>query len=70
MHEERRSFLKTTLGAGALGVTTFLSAKASFASDKGKSASSSNGVVTGTSPKKEILYKKTANWDIFYKSAY
>ena len=70
MQEERRSFLKTTLGAGAVGVGTLLTAKTGFAGSIKKLSASSNGVVTGTSPKKEILYKKTQNWDIYYKSAY
>jgi hypothetical protein len=70
MQDDRRSFLKTTLGAGAVGVGTLLAAKTGLAgSGKGQIASS-NGVVTGTSPKKEILYKKTQNWDIYYKAAY
>jgi len=68
MHEDRRSFLKTTLSAGAVGVGAFLVAKPSFASEK--MPMNSNGVVQGTSPKKEILYKKTQAWDIYYKAAY
>jgi len=28
-----------------------------------------NGVVRGHSPKKEILYKKTKFWEIYYKNA-
>ncbi|MGL1931224.1 MAG: twin-arginine translocation signal domain-containing protein [Desulfotalea sp.] len=68
MHEERRSFLKSTLSAGAVGVGAFLVAKPSFAKDE--APSSSNGVVQGFSPKKEVLYKKTQAWDIYYKAAY
>ncbi len=70
MHDERRKFLKTTLGAGAAGVGTFLAAKTGFAKSSSEESTSSNGVVVGTSPKKEILYKKTAHWDIYYKSSY
>lgn len=69
MFEERRTFLKTTLGAGAVGVGALLSAKLGIAKGNEGSASS-NGVIIGTSPKKEILYKKTANWDAYYKAAY
>lgn len=68
MLEERRSFLKATLGATALGVGTLMTAKSGVAS--GNAASSSNGVVIGHSPKKEVLYKKTADWDVYYKAAY
>lgn len=70
MFDERRSFLKTTLGVGVLGVGTLLSAKCSLAGDTDTTAQSSNGVVIGHSPKKEILYKKTENWDVYYKAAY
>ena len=70
MLEERRRFLKTTLGVGVLGVGTVLAAKFSSAGEKEDIAKSYNGVVIGTSPKKDILYKKTENWDVYYKAAY
>ncbi len=70
MFEERRVFLKTTLGAGVVGVGTILAAKCSMADDQANASENSNGVVIGQSPKKEILYKKTANWDAYYKAAY
>jgi len=70
MLKERREFLKTTLGATAFGVGMLVSAKCSIAAEKETSASLSNGVVMGRSPKREILYKKTQNWDIYYKAAY
>lgn len=70
MSEERRNFLKVAAGAGAVGFATLLKAKCGIASTKKMDSSSSNGVVTGTSPKKEILYKKTEHWDRFYKSSY
>lgn len=70
MIKERRAFLKTTLGATALGVGMLISAKRSVAAENEMSSTLSNGVVTGQSPKKEILYKKTQNWDIYYKAAY
>ncbi len=70
MSEERRKFLKITAGVGAAGLATLVKAKCSFAGSKEKEFSNSNGVVVGTSPKKEILYRKTANWDRYYKSSY
>jgi len=70
MHEERRTFLKAAFGAGTIGVTTLVAAKYSIAGDTGEAGTDSNGVVVGHSPKKEILYKKTANWDAYYKAAY
>lgn len=70
MLEERRKFLKTTLGVTALGVGTLVSARCGIASEQKGAGSSSNGVVVGHSPKKEILYRKTADWDLYYKAAY
>jgi hypothetical protein len=61
---KRRSFLKGALGVGALSVasSTLVFAKADD-EDVG------NGVVKGHSTKKEILYRKTKNWEIYYKNA-
>lgn len=70
MLEERRKFIKSTLGASAVGVGMLISAKCSIAADKQKPGALSNGVVTGHSPKNEVLYKKTQNWEIYYKAAY
>lgn len=63
MQEKRRSFLKKALGTSAL-----VAASGVIASDK--SVNGSNGVVVGKSAKKEILYKKTLNWEAYYKAAY
>ena len=65
MQDQRRSFLKKTLGAGAVVATVGVSA---VASDNAKFVGS-NGVVKGKSKKKEILYAKTANWDAYYRAA-
>lgn len=70
MQEERRNFLKTTLGAGVASAATLLAAKKGLASGSKERSTGFNGVVTGTSPKNEILYKKTRNWELFYKSSY
>jgi len=61
----RRSFLKSTLSLGALSVA---SSKLAFANPPSQPAYD-NGVVRGHSPKKEILYKKTKFWEIYYKNA-
>ncbi len=66
MKESRRSFIKKTLGASALVAT---SGTIALASNDTKN-SSSNGVVIGKSPKKEILYKQTKEWEAFYKASY
>ncbi|MCI5121562.1 MAG: twin-arginine translocation signal domain-containing protein [Candidatus Electrothrix sp. AUS4] len=67
MIEDRRQFLKTTLGAGIAGAGTLLAAKYSMAA---KPAKSTNGVVQGQSPKQEVLYRKTPEWEAYYKAAY
>ena len=61
---KRRSFLKGALGIGALSV-----ASSTLIFAKSEQPEYDNGVVRGHSPKKEILYKKTRNWEIYYKNA-
>ncbi len=66
MQESRRNFFKKSalvVGAAAVG-TTALAANKEEALD-----ADSNGVVVGTSTKKEILYKKSQAWEDFYKQA-
>ncbi len=70
MGEERRKFLKIALGAGVVGVGALMGARPGIAGDKKTVSQESNGVVVGHSPKKEILYRKTAAWDMYYKSSY
>ncbi|ATB70680.1 formate dehydrogenase accessory protein FdhE [Sulfurospirillum diekertiae] len=66
MQDQRRSFLKKTLGASAVVAAVGVSA---IANESGATIAGSNGVVKGKSKKKEILYKKTANWDAYYHAA-
>ena len=70
MSEERRTFLKVALGAGLVGASALMGAGTGKAAEKPSDRTDSNGVVIGHSPKKEILYKKTANWDIYYKASF
>ena len=64
MHENRRDFLKKALGTSAVIAT----AGASVALANAKSdTKGNNGVVYGKSPKKEILYKETKEWELYYK---
>ncbi len=66
MQNRRREFLKKALiGSGAVLATTTLA----NASEKSSAVQGSNGVVVGHSPKKEILYKKTAHWREYYSVA-
>lgn len=67
---QRREFLKrfgiaATVVAGSVVGT----AATTESTDRGASSNVGNGVVTGTSKKKEILYKKTQAWSEFYKAA-
>lgn len=67
MQESRRNFAKKTaivVGATAVGTTVLASANSSTKAEVG-----SNGVVVGTSKKKEVLYKKSKAWEEFYKQA-
>ena len=70
MEDERREYLKVAAGAGVAGASTLLTAKFGIAKESQSEAVESNGVVIGHSPKKEILYKKTQHWELYYKVAY
>jgi len=65
MAESRRSFLKKVAKASLLTAAGTVTVAASSK----RSTYSSNGVVVGKSPKKEIIYKKTKAWDDYYRSA-
>ncbi len=67
MKKERRGFLKKLAGAGAVAASA--GTVAALASEKQKTEPDSNGVVVGHSRKKEILYRKTAAWEEYYKNA-
>ncbi len=67
MKENRRSFIKKTLSASAL---VAVGSSVALASSNTKNNSSSSGVVVGKSPKKEVLYKETKEWEAFYKASY
>jgi len=66
MRKERRGFLKKLAGAGAVAATAGV---ATVAAAENKETQSSGGVVVGSSPKKEILYKKTEAWEEYYSAA-
>jgi hypothetical protein len=66
LQEKRRVFLKKTLTAGvvtAVGVKAGLAASVPAVSDD-------NGVVVGKSNKKEILYRQTKEWELYYRRSY
>jgi hypothetical protein len=68
MNESRRSFAKklaTIVGVGA----TVGSVITLIGSTKDDNAMLSNGVVVGSSNKKEIIYKKTNAWNEYYRNA-
>lgn len=69
MEQSRREFAKKTAivaaGAAAIAGTSVLAATG----ESSVQGDTNNGVVKGSSRKKEILYKKTAAWEEFYKSA-
>ena len=68
MQENRRDFLKKALGTSAVVATA--GASGVLASGNEAKAKGSNGVVYGKSPKKEILYKETQAWELYYKRSY
>ncbi len=67
MQNSRREFVKKAaiVTAGAVAGTTVLAANG----ETPVQGESNNGVVKGSSNKKEILYKKTAAWEEFYRTA-
>ena len=69
MQGSRQDFLKKSLKVGAVGGTIL--AAASIAKPTGDELTSDgNGVVVGKSNKKEVLYKKSKEWEYYYKIAY
>ena len=69
MEQSRREFAKktaiVTAGAAVVAGTSVLAATG----ESSVQDDTHNGVVKGSSRKKEILYQKTAAWDEFYKRA-
>ncbi|CAM3536602.1 MULTISPECIES: twin-arginine translocation signal domain-containing protein [Arcobacter] len=67
---ERRNFIKRAgIAASVLAGSVVATAATTESKDRGAGSNVGNGVVVGTSTKKEILYKKTANWNTFYDAA-
>ena len=69
MQGSRRDFLKKSLKVGAVG-GTMLAAAAIAEPTSDELAPDDNGVVVGKSNKKEVLYKKSKEWEYYYKIAY
>ena len=65
--QNRREFLRKSLKIGAIAGAVSLGAASVSSSSK---ETSSNGVVSGKSKKKEVLYHKTKIWEQYYKIAY
>ena len=67
---QRRDFIKRAAVAGTvLAGSVIATAATTESKDRGAGSNVGNGVVTGSSTKKEILYKKTAAWSEFYSAA-
>lgn len=65
MQEKRRLFLKKTLQTGAV-----VAGAAVVGVNAQSSKVGNNGVIQGKSNKKEILYKETKAWELYYKRSY
>lgn len=66
MEQSRRDFAKKSalvVGAAAVATTSITVLNSNDTKNK------DNGVITGNSPKKEILYKRSKAWDEFYNQA-
>ncbi|MEJ2373808.1 MAG: formate dehydrogenase [Sulfurimonas sp.] len=67
---QRRGFIKRAgIAATVLAGSVVATAATSESKERGAGSNIGNGVVTGSSNKKEILYKKSAHWSEFYKAA-
>ncbi len=66
--KNRREFLKKALQVGVIAGVG-VAATGAFAS-KEYNESNQNGVVSGKTKKKEVLYYKSEAWEKFYKIAY
>ena len=66
--KDQEEIFSKTLKVGAAGGVLAVSAVAKVTSDD--LAPDDNGVVVGKSNKKEVLYKKSKNWETYYKIAY
>lgn len=64
VQNSRRSFMKKALVAGGVVVT------ASVAVASKDKSGNDKGVVSGKSTKKEILYKRSQEWNEYYKAAH
>ena len=69
MQGSRRDFLKKSLKVGAVG-GTMLAAAAISKPTSDELAPDDNGVVVGKQNKKEVLYRKSKEWEYYYKIAY
>ncbi|MBX1798268.1 Tat pathway signal protein [Campylobacter jejuni] len=63
----RRDFLRKSLKVGASAMLVSSIAKATTKQDF---IDKEKNVVLGQSNKNEVLYKKTAHWEAYYKVAY
>lgn len=70
MEGSRRDFLKKSLKIGAVGGGMIATAAIANGGSKASLQADSNGVVLGKSSKKEVLYKKSKEWEYYYKIAY
>lgn len=68
--EQRRQFIKRAgIAATVLAGSVVATAATTEKQDRGANSNNGNGVVVGRSTKKEILYKKSAAWEEFYRAA-
>ena len=67
---QRRNFIKRAGIAATVVVGSVVATAATTQNQhRGAGSDTGNGVVTGRSKKKEILYKKTTAWSEFYNAA-